>query len=450
MRRSIRSKITVWFTLVVFLVSAAATILTAAATWQGLTRSLRTHIQVTVRETAKKISLKQGTLTISPGAHFQERGVYRILCDSELNLLHGELPFQTESSSLTFHSESTRISTFRGNQYLEYDTQLTLEDGSIYWLKGIIPLNDEVRTVKTMLCSNAILSVILLLISWLGGNLIVRQVFAPVEKIRRTAEEITNSGDLSNRIALKSGNDELHALAETFDEMLDHLQLAFEHEKQFTSDLSHDLRTPLAVILSQCECLRSSTPTQEDYDESMDTIERQAGRMQTMVSELLTITRMESGVIRQEPEESDIGELLHFICDEQEAMNHTKIQLVRKIEPGIICTVDRDLLSRLFINLLANAYQYTNDPGTVTVSLHKEGNTVCIRVADTGIGISEEDLPRIWDRFFRADSTRSGGNSSSGLGLSIVKSIATLLHGQLSVTSTLGKGTSFTFSYPIH
>ena len=216
-----------------------------------------------------------------------------------------------------------------------------------------------------------------------------------------------------------------------------------------TSDASHELRTPVAVILSECEYMEECAKSIDDYKESVCSVKRQAERMSRLISELLTISRMDKNTVRINSEQVDLSELLRFVCDEQEEINTGSSVMVKKIEQNVIASVDRDLMAQLFINLISNAYRYGGENGTVTVSLSQDSDNICFCVEDTGIGIDEKDINKIWERFYRADASRSADeNGSMGLGLSIVKWIAEKHGGTVTAESRLGKDSKFTSIFP--
>ena len=191
----------------------------------------------------------------------------------------------------------------------------------------------------------------------------------------------------------------------------------------------------------------------KDYDElksSAVSVKEQAERMSRLISGLLTISRMDKNTIQTTFEEVDVSELLEFVCDEQEEIHTESIKLLRQIDEGICARADRLLLIRLCINLISNAYSYGKDGGTVNVSLKSDLNTLTLSVSDDGIGIPPEHLPKIWERFYRVDPSRSENtNGSMGLGLSMVKWIAECHGGSVSVTSVTNAGSTFTFTMPI-
>ena len=305
--------------------------------------------------------------------------------------------------------------------------------------------DSEGRMMNNMITTNLILTMILIITAAIGGYLILKRAFRPVDIISRTAKEISESTDLTRRIALHGGNDEIYRLADAFDTMLDKIEVTVENEKQFTSDASHELRTPVAVINSECEYVLECAKTVDEAKESVNSIKRQSDKMAKLIAELLIISRMDRNTLKTSFEKIDMSELLGFVCDEQEEIHDGDITMERDIEPCVYVVADHMLIARMFINLISNAYSYGKPGGTVKVSLRREGNKVIVNVSDDGIGIARENLPKIWERFYQVDSSRNNERGSLGLGLSMVKWIAECHGGKISVTSELGVGTEFMF-----
>lgn len=442
---SVKLKITLWYTIVIMILSGVVLTVITSIGEDMLERDISGRITRTVDDFSRRITAppsRGGT----PQLNFYEQGVHMAVYNGDHELTEGSIPFDLDEEP-KFEDGALRTIEQDGDKYYVYTKALRGRGSDGYWLMGVVSVSDESYALRSAARTNVIFTLILIIIASAGGYFILRRALSPVKKITAAAREISEGSDLSKRIRIGAGTDEIHELANTFDAMLDKIEQTVEREKQFTSDASHELRTPVAVVLSECEYMTDCAKTAEEFRESAYSIKDQAERMSKLISELLTISRMDRNTIKTEFEEVDISELLTFVCDEQEEIQQSDITLKRQIPEGIKANADRFLLARLFINLISNAYSYGKPGGHVAVTLTETDDTVTAVVMDDGIGISEEDLPKIWERFYQADPSRtSGGNM--GLGLSMVKWIAACHGGEVSVESKLGCGSTFTFTMP--
>ena len=228
--------------------------------------------------------------------------------------------------------------------------------------------------------------------------------------------------------------------------MFARLETSFEAEKQFTSDASHELRTPVAVILAQCEDARRGAQTPEQYAEAIDVIERQAGRMSSLIAQLLQMTRLEQGTQRAAFEQADLSGLVEVICAEQPQLPRG-ITIQTDIQPDVEAWFDVTLMSRLLQNLINNAARYGRENGHIWVSLRHVEHDAVLSVRDDGIGIPADRLDKIWKRFYQVEASRGAANGA-GLGLPMVRQIAALHGGTVTVDSREGEGSCFTLRFP--
>lgn len=444
---SVKLSVTLWYTLAMVLVSSVVLFATVSVGRNMIERDVSNRITRTVTDFARRCSMP-GEIPRMPDFMYYENGVHMALYDQNSQLIGGNLPFAFVDAS-DFEGNYFRVKNYEGETYYIYDKEVHRRGQDPLWVRGVISLSDEKYTLNSILKTNLLLTIALILAAAVGGYLILKRALRPVDQMSRTAKEISESKDLSRRIGLQRGNDEFTRLATTFDAMLDRIQQILAREKQFTSDASHELRTPVAVITSECEYMLECAKNPEEFRESATAVKRQTDKMSKLISELLTLSRMDNHTQQITMEDVDISELLSFVCDEQEDIHPGSIRMLREITPGITASADRFLLARLFINLIANAYQYGRENGEIHVVLTEDANTVTFSVADNGIGISAEDLPRIWERFYQADAARSGGeNNSMGLGLSMVQWIADCHKGTVTAESKPGAGSTFTFTMP--
>ena len=293
----------------------------------------------------------------------------------------------------------------------------------------------------------ALLFPFLILLSGFGGYLLTKKALKPVRQITAAAERIGSGSDLSQRIDLHNADREMMELSQTFDSMFSRLEKSFDAERQFTTDASHELRTPTAVIIAQAEYALQHAKADEK-DEALQKILAQAKKMSRLLAQLLMLARADANKIQFEIEKFDFSELAEIVLEETEQLAADKnITVKSNIEPGVEVDGDQTLLMRLLLNLLDNAVKYTGEGGKVAFTLRKTANSVICAVRDTGCGIAPKELPKIWRRFYQSDGNR--GQSGAGLGLSMVQWIANLHGGTVSVESTPGEGSTFTFTMPL-
>lgn len=283
----------------------------------------------------------------------------------------------------------------------------------------------------------------------LVGYWIARRGIRPVEEVAATARRITST-NLRERIASDGYPTELASLAGTFNEMLQRLEEAFERISRFTADIAHDLRTPVHNIRGEVEVALSRMRTADEYRSVLESSLEESVRLSDLIGDLLFLTRAESPTTELRCESVNIGELLVTVCDYYEASAaDAGIRLaVNDVSQPVSAALDRSLMLRAVSNLVSNAIAHTRAGGAVTLSARSEEAAICIDVLDTGSGIPEEALPRVFDRFFRVDPSRSKASGGTGLGLAIVQSILTLHGGRAEIASELGHGTRVTLRIP--
>jgi two-component system heavy metal sensor histidine kinase CusS len=284
----------------------------------------------------------------------------------------------------------------------------------------------------------------------LTGYRIARQGIQPVEEMATTARHISST-NLRERIHPEGYPFELASLAGTFNQMLDRLEESFERISRFSADIAHDLRTPVNNIRGEAEVALSRARSAGEYREVIESCLEEAVRLSDLIGDLLFLARSESPLTPLRRESVDVGELLGRVCEYYEASAvDGGVSIGTSVTGGpVIGNVDRALLQRAVGNLVSNALAYTPPGGSVLLGMTADSSTIRIEVSDTGIGIPAEALPRVFDRFFRVDSSRSQGSGGTGLGLAIVKSITELHRGHVEIASEPGHGTQVTLHIPV-
>jgi len=307
---------------------------------------------------------------------------------------------------------------------------------------------EEELLARFRLCSWVILLVTSVLFPLVGYR-IARQGIKPVEEIAATARRITST-NLRERIASEGYPSELASLAGTFNEMLERLEESFERISRFTADIAHDLRTPVNNIRGEAEVALVRARTVEEYRDVLESSLEEAVRLSELIGDLLFLARAESPMTGLHRENVNVGELLTTVRDYYEA-SATEAGISFVVSNGaelLNAQLDRSLMLRAISNLVSNAIAHTPHGGTVTLTAANQEAALRIEVSDTGTGIPAEALPKVFDRFFRVDPSRSKNSGNSGLGLAIVQSILTLHGGSAEITSQLDRGTRVTLRVP--
>jgi heavy metal sensor kinase len=273
------------------------------------------------------------------------------------------------------------------------------------------------------------------------GGVIVRGALSPVSRITQTAKRIETSPDLSRRVGYSGPMDEIGQLATTFDHMIERLDRAFQSQKKFVADASHELRSPLTVIRGNLDLLRRNL-NKGERQESLRALEAETARMAKIVDDLLLLAEVDSGQLPLQ-EIVTLREILQGELERVRPLAGGRQFVVHRLE-DLVVRGDAQRLKRLIGNLVDNAIRYTPENGTITLSLFRDRDWACFEVSDTGMGITPEHLPHIFDRFYRVDTARSRSRGGAGLGLAIVKEIAEQHGGKATVTSEPGKGSIFT------
>lgn len=318
-----------------------------------------------------------------------------------------------------------------------------------YIIQLATPLEWHLFILKSKLRLILLTIPVFMLFSSLIGRFLVVKMFKPIVEITRTARALSHK-DMSQRVVLKHPDDELGPLVEGFNDMIARLEKNFRYIEEFSSNVAHELKTPLAIIRGELElALRKSRGT-EEYRKAIVIALDESQRMLKTISDLLLLAKLDyqAEVFRFEP--VDLGEFLSEIGTQGKAIAGEKEILVRLIPllESIIVQADKFHLRRLFFNIIDNAIKFTPKGGTIDIAAVRDGAHVCVAVADSGAGIAPADLPKIFDRFFRVTRTEEAP-PANGLGLSIVESIAKIHQGRVEVASEPGKGATFTLILPI-
>jgi two-component system, OmpR family, sensor histidine kinase BaeS len=333
--------------------------------------------------------------------------------------------------------------------------EVTLENGSVVgsvrlWAFGSDALLTKGDAAFRTNSYSAVVwaGTVAVIIACIMGVIVSRKLAKPVKSITSTAAQI-RSGDLTARTGIV-GDDEIGQLGETFDDMATSLERDLKLEHRLTSDVAHELRTPLMAMLATVEAMQDGVLPADD--EHLETVAGEVRRLSRLVSAMLTLSRIENGTTPFKPEHTEMVGLVKSVVDSQEQLfsdRDLRLRFDSQVPRGELwADVDRDMIRQALINLMSNALRYTPEGGWVVVTIAPEGRDVAIAVSDTGIGIAKEDLARVFSRFWRSDASRERESGGLGVGLAVTKEIIDRHHGFIGVESELNHGTKFTLHIP--
>ena len=427
---SLTFKITLWYTIFIVLLIGSLIVGTFLVSDSVVEKNSEKKL---IEEVAE---ISSGSDKFTP----YEDGVTLSVYDKDGNLVAGSVPrnFKVNDFSLGVISEYKDVN---NNKYLYYDSETSSARlGNGKYVRGIVQITNNINGWILPLII-VVGSPFVILVIMYGGYLIIRSSLKPVRDMTETAEVIAKSNDLTKRIHIEDGVDEVHKLGKVFNEMLETLENSSKRERQFSSDVSHELRTPISVIMAESEYGAKYTDSIEDAKESFDVIERQSKRMTSMINQILELSRLDSRLEIPKEEILLSDKIKHTLEDYKILFDNKNIKLSINIEENIIVLANEALIMRMIDNLLSNALKYAETE--VKVCLAKR-NRIILEVTDDGIGINDTEKKHIWDRFYKVDKSRTTTeDNSSGLGLSITQKIVKLHDGKIAVLDNKPNGTRF-------
>ncbi|MCS7219744.1 MAG: HAMP domain-containing histidine kinase, partial [Anaerolineae bacterium] len=456
---SIRVRLTLWYTGLL----AAILLVLGLSVYSFIRQALLAQVDETIRGQADGVvalfNEENDPLTVlisgraripaidvfATQVYVQIRGRDGRVVQRSTNLGDSSLPGWSEAFRASLAGRSVTFDAHDRNRHLRiHSAPIRLTSGQII---GVVEVGQSLEgldaTLRTLRLALLVGFGAALLLAALVGAFLARTALRPVDEITRTARQIAagkGSAELGRRISIHQPNDEVGRLASTFNEMLERLERLFQAQQRLVADVSHELRSPLTTLRGNLDLLRrGAIEDPQVREEALAAMEAEAARMSRLLSDLLLLAQADAGVQLQfRPVELDT--LLLEVYRQALVMAAGRVQVQLGSEDQALVMGDADRLRQLLLNLVENAIKYTPPGGKVTLSLAREPGWVYVTVADTGIGIAPEDLPHIFERFYRADKARSRAMGGTGLGLSIAQWIAQAHGGQITVESRLGEG----------
>ena len=440
---SIKTRITIWYTTLMFVLVLVVLSLVGCLSYQLSIDSVEKDVILQVTQVRESLSKRQPGVfeIVESKEEFKNVSIYGM----DGKYLVGQ--YNYDVVNIAFEEGVPRKESIDGKDYIVYDARTPGPPGMRggFWIRGVESVNSTMLLGRSAIIIMLILIPLILLLTALGGYYITKKAFRPINNIAKTANDITTQKDITRRIEIEpdSKEDELFHLSATLNKMLDKIENLIKQEKQFTSDASHELRTPISVILAQGEYLLDIAKDEKEK-ELAQTIVDKSKQVSKLVSRLLLLARIDQNRQKFNKEKVDLSVIVDVAVDSMKELASQKgIFLFSNVAEGTIVDADESLLLSAITNLISNGIKYGKESGYVSVSASKLGDRTEIVVADNGVGISAEHIDKIWTRFYRVDDVRNDEYGSSGLGLAMVKSIIELHGGEISVKSEFGQGTEF-------
>ena len=483
-RLGIRMQLTIWYLTIFLLLILLFGAIFYCHLSSGLAANFDSQLQLRAQFVSGAIIQKNGTIALhdetgelstlvdtddpaTKGMQNTERNLATTPLDPDLDLLiqvrdaadriqYSTIAFLALSPPQSLISQGLDGKTSLVTMTVSSGQHIRLCDQPLYYHRRIIgvvlvgaalsPLENTLQQVSIELL---VLAPLVLVLGVVGSFWLAKRAFRPITRLTTIARTI-QQGDLHSRVPVSHTNDEVHLLAVTFNEMIDHIEKLLAHQRRFLSDASHELRTPVAALRSMIEVTLAQPRSIEDYTLLLRDMNGQMERLGHLITSLLMLARADEGHISFEHEMLHLDVLAEAVVTTLESLAAERgITLHKQMEANVTVLGDEARLMQVIMNLLDNALRYTDTGGTVTLVLEKTSTHALLRVQDTGCGIPAEHLPHIFERFYRVDRARSRSAGGTGLGLAITKWIVTMHDGTITVESHPGKGSLFSVILPL-
>ena len=444
MLESLRARLLLWYTLILSVLIIGYAGAVTYLYWQSLLRDVDATLATTAATIARSVSADvSGTFDLELPTQFRDTefgkasgGLYYRVWNA-----NGDLVDRSDANGPTDPAPPPGIAT------RSWRRELVVEVPGLAVILVGRPLNGVFADVRSLAITVTGVGGLILLLSLAGGSFLAGRALAPIARISRTAGAMVG-GDLQARIPVADTDSELEQVAAALNQAFDRMQLAVDAQRQFAGDASHELRTPLATLRAEVEWALKRPRSDAEYRGTIEKARQAAERLTAIADRLLTLARAEtSALVERHP--VDLTALIEETVAQLQPLAESQGVTVESDLQAAQTTGDRRLLAEAFSNLVKNAIEYNRPGGSVTVRMALENGAVLVTIRDTGIGIAAEDLPRIFERFYRADRSRSRHSGGAGLGLAIVKKALDEHGGTITCTSTPGEGTAFTVRLPL-
>lgn len=374
----------------------------------------------------------------------QEEDIHFLILEESGAIIFGQYP-KGCPQEIEVNAKRLQHVTKGWEQFYIRDMRKRIRNERAVYLRAIIRKSDAYSRYQTLEYLAYVSILVVFGVAIFGGILLARRISSSLKEMCRSAEAIGQNMNMSKRMEYDGRFYELTVLTQANNRILDRLEESFRQQEQFTADVAHELRTPIAVMAAQCQYAHGKTVSEEDYQEAFEVIERQSLKVSAIISRLLELSRLDYDRRQLEKEDVDLPELVQSVCEDLQQKSGDSLQLQFRLEQAHTVG-DIGLVMIAIQNLIANAVRYSQEGSLIEVETGTHENMVFVSVKDHGAGISEEDLPHIFKRFYKTDKSRN--SEEFGLGLPLTMKIAQKHGGSVQVESRLGEGSTFTLLLP--
>ena len=441
--------ISIRFSAIIFIMAAIMILFISYFSNKTIYFDIRRQIRKETHYDFLNIDIQNGKIFVNKNFIFEEDHVQKIILDSQGDFFRGHYPDKKLKNIPVnqWHFQKVKCSS---DYYYIYDRPYLKKDTItnkrvLVIVRNIGKASDFDSQYKTMKYISYTFTFVIAFIGFLLIGIVSSQLTIPMKKIKDTADKIGTDGDLAKRIEYTTPFKELDAMIQANNRMMDRLEDLFQQQQQFTSDVAHELRTPSAIVSAECQYLKKYGETINDYMDSLTVIARQNAKTNEIITQLLQLSRLEQGRIKEDFEYSCLKDLIESICEAEPLRMQKQISVQYDLK-NISIYMNISLMAIAIKNLINNAMKYSENQSFVKLRLWEKDNLAIFEIEDHGCGMDEETQKHIYDRFYRADKSRN--TPGFGLGLSLVQKITELHKGSISVKSKVNEGSVFTLSLP--
>ena len=447
---SITRYIFIRFSSIILIMAAIMILFISYFSNKAISSDIRRQIRKESRYDFLNVEVKNKRILVKKDFIYRENHVQKLVLDSDGRIIRGHYPDEELENYLIKQWRFRRIKCSSGYYYI-FDRPFFKQDSVTHKrvlviIRNIGKASDFDSQYQTMQYISYFFIFILLFIGILLVGITSFRLTVPMKEIKKTANKIGSDGNLAQRIEYTTPFKEMNAMIQANNRMMDRIEEIFQQQQQFTSDVAHELRTPASIVSAECQYLKKYGKTIDDYTESLTVIERQNTKTTEIISQLLHLSRLDQGRIKEDFEYSNFKTLVESICEAEPLRTKKQIVVYYNLD-DISIHMNVGLMAIAVKNLINNAMKYSKDNSSIKLRLWEEKGHVLFEVKDYGCGMSEETQKHIYDRFYRADKSRN--TEGFGLGLALVHKIVELHKGTIIVKSELGEGSVFTLSLPL-